>query len=123
MQRLFSAFPDGWPGRGLLLLRIAMAAPVLIAGSSLFADLADGIYMPLRALATASAIFLLLGLGTPVAAALQVLIEAWLACASGTFNLDHGARAVAGLALTMLGPGHYSIDRRFFGRKRIELGR
>ena len=58
-----------------------------------------------------------------LAAAVQVLIEGWLAFASGTFNPNHGARAVMGLALMMLGPGQYSVDRRLYGRKRIELKR
>ena len=31
MQRLFSAFPPGWPGIGLLLLRISVAAACLLA--------------------------------------------------------------------------------------------
>lgn len=120
MQRLFSTFPDGWPGRGLVLLRLAAAAPLLIVALTLSGGVA---YMPLRVAGAGSGVFLLLGLGTPLAAAVQVLIEGWLAFASGTFSPNHGARAVMGLALMMLGPGQYSVDRRLYGRKRIELKR
>jgi len=52
-----------------------------------------------------------------------VLIEGWLAFAAGTFSPNYGALALMGLALMMLGPGQYSVDRRLYGRKRIELGR
>jgi hypothetical protein len=117
MQRLFSTFPGGWPGCGLLLLRIAAAAPLLLT------PYVFGSSVPLRFIGTADSVLLLLGLGTPFAAAVQVLIEGWLAFAGGAFNLDHGLRAVMGLALVMLGPGQYSVDRRLYGRKRIELGR
>jgi len=79
--------------------------------------------LPFRLPGTASGLFLLLGLGTPIAAALQVLIEGWLAFARGTFSPNYGALALMGLALMMLGPGQYSVDRRLYGRKRIELGR
>jgi len=117
MQRLFSTFPGRWPGCGLLLLRIAAAAPLFLVSH----ELVSGI--PLRLIGTADGVLLLLGLGTPIAAAVQVLIEGWLAFAGAPFNPDHGARALMGLALMMLGPGQYSVDARLYGRKRIELGR
>jgi len=123
MQRLFSTFPGGWPGVGLLLLRIAAAAPLLLATFPLFSGDHSGMGLPFRLLGNGSSVFLLLGLGTPIAAALQVLIEGWLAFAGGTLNPNHGALALMGLALMMLGPGQYSVDRRLYGRKRIELGR
>jgi putative oxidoreductase len=123
MQRLFSTFPGGWPGCGLLLLRIAAAAPLFHTALPLFSDDYGGTGVSFRLIATVSGVFLMLGLGTPFAAALQVLIEGWLAFAGGTFNPDHGARALVGLALMMLGPGQHSIDSRLYGRKRIELGR
>jgi len=82
-----------------------------------------GSSVPLKLVGPADGLLLLLGLGTPLVAALQVLIEGWLALAGGAFSLDHGARALMGLALAMLGPGQYSVDRRLFGRKRVELGR
>jgi DNA-binding CsgD family transcriptional regulator len=117
MQRLFSTFPGGWPGCGLLLLRIAAAAPLFLTAHDF------GASVPLRLIGTADGVLLLLGLGTPLAAAVQLLIEGWLGFSGGAFNLDHGVRALMGLALMMLGPGQYSMDSRLYGRKRIELGR
>jgi|SRR5215469_294684 len=123
MQRLFSTFPGGWPGVGLLLLRIAAAAPLLLEAVPLFSGDYRGMGLPFRVLGNTSGVFLLLGLGTPIAATPQVLIEGWLAFAGGTFSPNHGALAVMGLALMMLGPGQYAVDRRLYGRKRIDLGR
>jgi hypothetical protein len=117
MQRLFSNFPGGSSGGGLLLLRVAAAAPLFLAPHDFLSS------VPLRLVGTASGVQLLLGLWTPLAAAVQVLIEGWLAFARGAFNFDHGVRALMGLALMMLGPGQYSADRRLYGRKRVELGR
>lgn len=117
MQRLFSTFPGGWPGFGLVLLRIAAAAPLFLIAF----DLGGGV--PLRLIGTTDAVLLLLGLATPLVAAVQGLIEGWLAFAGGAFNLDHAARALMGLALMLLGPGQYSVDMQLFGRKRVELGR
>ena len=96
---------------------------MLLAALPLFFDDYAGMGVPLRLIGTASGVLLLLGLGTPIAAALQMAIEGWLAFAGGTFNPNHGALALMGLALMMLGPGQYSLDRRLYGRKRIELGR
>jgi uncharacterized membrane protein YphA (DoxX/SURF4 family) len=100
-----------------MLLRIAAAAPLFLTSH----EFGSGVLLGL--IGTADGVLLLLGLGTPFAAAVQVLIEGWVALAGGTFNPDHGARALMGLALMMLGPGQYSVDRRLYGRKRIELGR
>ena len=117
MQRLFSTFPGGWPGLGLLLLRIAAVVPLLLTAHHF------GSRVPFRLIGTADGLLLLVGLGTPLVAAVQALIEGWLAFAGGAFILDHAARALMGLALMVLGPGQYSVDMHLFGRKRVELGR
>jgi uncharacterized membrane protein YphA (DoxX/SURF4 family) len=49
--------------------------------------------------------------------------ESGLAAIQGAFNPDHLARLLVGLALLMTGPGQYSLDRRIYGPKRIELRR
>jgi hypothetical protein len=116
MQRLFSTFPGGWPGFGLLLLRIAAAVPLFLTAPDF------GSRVPSSLIGIADGVLLLVGLGTPLVAAVQALIEGWLAFAGGVFIVDHAARALMGLALMMLGPGQYSVDMQLFGRKRVELG-
>jgi putative oxidoreductase len=121
VQRLFSMFPNGWPGRGLLLLR-------LVSGILL---IHDGITELLREpqwpgvvrsfLETAAGLLLLLGLWTPVTGVLVVLVEVW-SMLSRTGDLRNCVvLATFGTALAMLGPGVRSIDARLFGRKRIDI--
>jgi len=65
MQRLFSTFPAGLPERGLVLLRIAAAAPLLLATFPLFPHAYGGANAPSRLIETAGGVFLLLGFATP----------------------------------------------------------
>ena len=123
-RRSFSAFPDGWPGHELLLLRLTLGLPLIYLGA---ADLAAGRVTPIPELTAAMpGIFLLSGLFTPVAGAIIVLVEAWMAF-SPVFAND-GERsmrlflAAAAASVAMLGPGAWSVDARRFGRKVFEIG-
>jgi uncharacterized membrane protein YphA (DoxX/SURF4 family) len=121
MQRLFSTFPNSWPGGGLLLLRIALAFPAA----------ADGLF-PLLAVQNAWAItiglvciltstLVLLGLWTPYAAAMLGVAQLSPLFFGGLPGEAQVCRAAVAISLVMLGPGASSIDRRLFGRKRIDL--
>jgi F0F1-type ATP synthase membrane subunit a len=123
MQRIFSTFPNSWPGVGLLLLRFVTAMPLLVATISTWSGFSDPTSLVLRLTGAVSAGLILLGLWTPFAAALQAMIEGWRSFAGGTFDIDHAMHALVGLGLAMLGPGTWSIDARLYGRKRIEVGR
>lgn len=118
MQRLFSAFPNSWPGCGLLLLRLA-------AGATCLFGVAQGVpvalRLPIESCGWVTAPFLAIGLWTPVAAIAQVLITLPGAFASAGLDLDHVMRAVFGASLAMLGPGAWSVDARLFGRKRFDI--
>jgi putative oxidoreductase len=121
LQRLFSMFPNGWPGRGLLLLR-------LVAGFHLMHDGIAGLMaapqreiLAQHSIALAAGMLLLVGLWTPIAGMLVTAVELWIAL-SGTDNLWNSiVLAASGAALAMLGPGVWSIDARLFGRKRIDI--
>jgi putative oxidoreductase len=123
MQRLFSTFPNSWPGGGLLLLRFVTGTPLLVGAISIWFGVSDAISLYLRLIGAVSAVFIVLGLWTPLAATLEAMIEGWRSFAGGTFDIDHAAHALIGLALIMLGPGRWSIDARLYGRKRIDVGR
>jgi len=56
---------------------------------------------------------LLLGLGTPLVAAVQVLTEGWLALAGGALNLDHN-QPVRLTSAASRGRGWQSILERTF---------
>ncbi len=79
----------------------------------------------MRVVAAAGGLLLLFGLWTPVAGAVVSVEELWRAF-SLEFSQRHNpwfhvvlAVLVAGIA--MLGPGAWSVDARFFGRKRFEV--
>jgi len=120
VQRLFSTFPGGLPGAGLLLLRAAVAIPLIHAGLPAAASQPPGL---LQLVAAGAAILLLIGLWTPLAGLLIAVAELGLAVVdpAGTWMYVHFA--AMGGALAMLGPGGCSLDARLFGRKQIEIPR
>lgn len=123
-------FPEGAPGVGLLLARLAVGFVFLLQGRwyLMNADFASWT-VGLAALALGG--FLAIGLLTRVAAifsiagGLLVLFSVLPDCPS---SLSHSNYAVI-LAATMLvdvllaGPGAYSIDARLFGRREIIIPR
>jgi len=118
VQRLFSTFPCGLPGAGLVLLRVAAAIPLLygalltIASSSpVFVDIVTA----------GAAILLLIGLWTPIAGVLIAVAEVSLAVLNPAEPWMHVRTATLGAALAMLGPGGCSLDARLFGRKQIQI--
>ena len=113
-------FPGGWPGAGLFVLRLAVAIPFLIGGSSELWPLPhDWVYVRLLEIGVGS--LLLIGLWTPVMEALQIFIELWILFSRGGALSTHLLLTALGLSLLMLGPGAFSVDARLFGRKRIDI--
>jgi putative oxidoreductase len=121
VQRLFSTFPNGWPGRALLLLRLVAAAPLLRQSVAFICGFNHSSVLAIELLALASAVLLALGFCTPLAALLLVALEGWLAFHAGILFGEHSLLAAIGISLAMLGPGAWSIDAHLFGRKRINF--
>ncbi len=120
MRRLYSTFAGGWPGTGLLLMRLVIGSVLVVrAGLRLWGD------PPLNITITAGILllagfFLILGLWTPIAGTSVAVIEAWKIL---TLPGDRWLWLLLGVvcgALAMLGPGRWSIDARLFGWKRVE---
>ena len=79
LQRLFSTFPDGWPGSGLLLLRVGAAIPLIYFGIAGTAESAEeSVSVALRIVAAGGGLLLLLGLWTPVAGIAVAIDELWM---------------------------------------------
>jgi putative oxidoreductase len=115
-------FPNGWPGRGLLLLRLGAGIVLTHDGVAemLMASGWHGILWP--SLATIGGVLLLAGFFTPMAGGLAVIVELWTAISRADNVRTCIVLAVVGAALAMLGPGIWSFDARLFGRKRIDIG-
>jgi hypothetical protein len=120
LRRLYSTFAGGWPGIGLLLMRIVVGAVVLWhAGPRLWSDPPFHMMIASASLALA-ALLLIAGLWTPVAGAVVAVVAISEILTTGEPPVGHLLAATIAGALTMLGPGRLSIDARLFGWKRIE---
>ena len=127
LQRLFSTFPNSWPGFGLLLLRLGVGIALIYLGiSRLFGALGGPITIARDSIEAAGGMFLLAGLWTPVIGALIAVDELWIAFSLNSSQPDsrliHIFLAVLTAGVAMLGPGAWSIDARLFGRKRFKMG-
>ena len=126
MQRLFSTFASGWPGVGLLLLRLLTGAALIYFGIANVLAAPPLTIVALQIIGAGAGLLLLAGLWTPVAGTLAAIVKVWIAFSR---YLSHSgdpwiaiAQAVLGAVLAMVGPGAWSIDSRLFGRKRIDIG-
>jgi putative oxidoreductase len=120
VQRLFSTFPEGWPGTGLACLRAAAAIP-LVQFITVRLTPALPLSVSLQFLAAVCAVLLLFGLWTPIAGSLMGIAELSLLFFQFNTASMHIVIAALGVALAMIGPGAWSIDARLFGRKRIRI--
>ncbi len=130
MQRLFSTFPGGRPGAGLLLLRAAVGGTLLVLGGTCLAHArqAGGSNLAAGLLAAASGASLLIGFLTPWAVLAGLAGLVLYSPSSGTPALMNGKLAallvvVVGAAVALLGPGALSVDARLFGRREIRIPR
>ena len=121
LQRLFSVFPNGWPGRGLLLQRIVTSAFLFCFGFEHLHEYAGFAQIIPHVIGACAGIFLLFGLWTPVCATVIAGAELWIAAFCSD---DRGLAillAALGATLATIGPGAWSLDARLFGRKHFEI--
>jgi uncharacterized membrane protein YphA (DoxX/SURF4 family) len=131
LQRLYSTFPGGRPGIGLLLLRAAVGLTAIAQGVLNVSGLShpsSGKWLLGVVLITSGAA-LAAGFFTPFAGLVVGLCFlgialSWFPAPSWGF---HDARMVAfgmiipAAALALLGPGAFSLDGRLFGRREIVI--
>ena len=128
LQRLFSAFPGGWSGIALLLLRGVFATALLVQGSYYLREPNSSSatsFVGLVGIAAGT----LLGVGflTPFVGAtvglgaIGVGLSVLPLCTWTVFESHISAAFAAAilLAIIILGPGAFSIDARVFGRREI----
>jgi hypothetical protein len=102
LQRLFAMFPYGWPGRGLLLLRLGVVAILTHDGIRAWMGAPQREPIALYVVAAIAGVFLLLGLWTPVAGAIIALSE---------------------IGIVLTGATHLQSTIPFFWRRKVSLSR
>jgi hypothetical protein len=118
MHRLFSLFPSGLPGIGLIALRLVVViclCPVFSVLALWFGSAASAWIQTAMAIATVA------GLLTPVSAVIYLVLasaELW----SHGHATDTGY-ILAALSLMLLGPGAYSVDAHLYGHRAVVVRR
>ena len=120
LRRLFSTFAHGWPGAGLLLLRLVIAVALLY--QVIFAlPIGHSLQSAVIAILTGIvAVLLLLGAWTPISATLAAPIELRNAFARADNPWMCLLLGALGISIAMIGPGAWSVDARRYGWKRID---
>jgi uncharacterized membrane protein YphA (DoxX/SURF4 family) len=131
LHRLFSAFPAGLPGVGLLLLRVVVGA-ALVAHGVLCVVSSERVTLVVSvsfAILLLSGICLLIGFLTPILSLVAGLEGLGIAFSWSPLQLLSPFESKLALApiiaisaaIALLGPGAFSLDARLFGWKEIVI--
>lgn len=122
MRRLFSTFARGWPGIGLLLLRVAAGGVLAARGIFALGNAASAGAGLVQLVVAVVGLLLIIGLWTPAAAAVMVILDLWRMVSRRGDPAVEILLCTLALAIALLGPGAWSVDARLFGWKRIDIG-
>lgn len=128
---MFSTFPDGISGLGLLILRSALGVAIALRVIACLRDGHDGnpVIVIVILLMVLSALMIIAGYRTRAAAiaAMLAVLAAMILCAGGSVldKLDIRTTEIFAIviaaAIACVGPGAISLDSRLFGRREIVI--
>jgi hypothetical protein len=117
MKHILFAYPSGAAGCALVLFRLSAA--ILIAGASVAAFDGD---VARTALAYLTSLGLVTGFPTRIIAAACAVAGVYVATTTQVYPVACLAAFILSmLALTLIGPGAYSVDAILFGRRKVYL--
>jgi putative oxidoreductase len=120
LRRLFSTFAFGWPGVGLLLMRLVAGIALIVHGVERFRIGQPAEPAVLDLLAIGDGALMVAGLWTPIAGSMVVILALCSTIAKNPNPCSAIYLITFGIALVLLGPGGWSIDAHLFGWKRID---
>lgn len=126
-----STFPTGWPGLGLLLLRITAGGELAWSAYFMHSENLSITTELVAALAFASGIAILSGCFTKLASAIGALVSFGLALPlfplsgpnASILRVASAFTTIIAIAIHCLGPGAFSIDGQRYGRREIIVPR
>ena len=121
MRRLFSSFARGWPGAGLLVLRLTTGITLVGYAIALVRGTPTSETLLLLGIAFGTGLLLIIGLWTPIAGTIVAFFEVWRIVSQHGDLWTNLLLAGLGASLALIGPGHWSLDARLFGWKRIDV--
>jgi hypothetical protein len=121
MDRLYSRFPGGSVGFGLLLLRLIVASWFFETGIPMFG--ASPVASCFALMLMSTALLLVAGVGTSANASVGAVCSILLLLLGKRPDQWFPVLALAALSssLVLLGPGGYSLDARLSGWRTIKL--
>jgi uncharacterized membrane protein YphA (DoxX/SURF4 family) len=121
MRRLFSSFARGWPGAGLLVLRLTTGITLVGYAIAFVCGTPTSETWLSPGIAFCAGFLLIIGLWTPIAGTIVAFFEMWRIISQQGDLWTNVLLAGLGASLALIGPGHWSLDARLFGWKRIDV--
>lgn len=121
MRRLYSTFAYGLPGVGLVLIRLAVGITACANGIGSFGTGVSTPSLLMSLFHLALGALIIIGLWTPVAGALLTLTAVADAYMHPAMRWVWALTSMITAALTLLGPGRWSVDCRRYGWKSVKI--
>ena len=121
VRRLFSSFAGGFPALGLLVIRIAAGAFLIVDGKTKLHAGQPVLPLILGVLALGDGAVLVAGLWTALAGLLAIVLSACEILVYHDSPCPGILLAAMGAGLAFVGPGAFSIDAWLFGLKKIDI--